>query len=585
MVYTMFLVMSMLSCFAPLYGQWSVVTQKLADNTYQVHLERALAPDEVVYHEYMQCSTNHPNIGLVKWCCSEQPISHYDPTFKETKKGYRSRVGVTAQVHAPNKKALQQSEVTIAYYSSKQGKMVQEIIKLAHPQHEKHLETSIDTTPVVTTTCPRTESSDIPDTTGSRSLTDYISGLIKSTQSLTIRLLLVFLLGMLMSLTPCIYPMIPITVGILQAQGSSSFWYNALLSLSYTMGIALTFASLGLAAAATGSCFGSILAQPLFIIVLVALLAYLAFSMLGLYDMYIPSFFRPGNHMVKGGSILSAFMLGAASGTIASPCLSPGLVLLLSIVTTMASKWLGFMLLFSFGVGLSVPLLIIGSFSGSLNMLPRAGMWMVEIKKLFGFLLLAVCFYFLNTLLPLYLTLWIVTAILFLTGIYYIYQVKDHAQQPTWKFIKNILGLALIAASVFTGFKAFQFTTLPAECLHLGDWNYSLKEGLATALAQEKNVIVDIGAPYCSLCSAIDRTLFANQQVLKAFSEFVLIKIDGSDGSDQSTFLASAYKVFGFPTILIINPKTNELLARFGGELYDMKPETFIVLLSKLVKR
>ncbi len=240
MIYALLLIISIMGSCTQLFGQWTVVTQKLPDNSYQVHLERALAPDEVVYHEYMQCSANHPQVGMVKWNCSEQPISHYDPTFKETKKGYRSRVGVTANLRAPNKKTLRQSEITVAYYSNKHGKIVQEVIKLADPRVRQQLATSIDTTAAVT---PHQETptthDDIPDTTGSRSLTDYISGLIQSTQSLTIRLLLVFLLGLLMSLTPCIYPMIPITVGILQAQGSSSFWYNALLSLSYTLGCLL----------------------------------------------------------------------------------------------------------------------------------------------------------------------------------------------------------------------------------------------------------------------------------------------------------------------------------------------------------
>ena len=122
-----------------------------------------------------------------------------------------------------------------------------------------------------------------------------------------------------MSLTPCIYPMIPITVGILQAQGSKSFGSNLLLASAYTLGIATTFAALGVTAAYTGAMFGaSIMSNPFFILMIVAVLTYLGFSMLGFYDMYTPKFMRNAG-AGKGGSLTSAFLFGAASGTVASP--------------------------------------------------------------------------------------------------------------------------------------------------------------------------------------------------------------------------------------------------------------------------
>lgn len=163
----------------------------------------------------------------------------------------------------------------------------------------------------------------------------YISTLVQTTESTSLRLILVAALGMLLSLTPCIYPMIPITVGILQSQGSRSIARNFCLALSYTMGIASTFALLGLLAAYTGLLFGSFMTKPLVIIPLVALLVYLAGSMMGFYEMYTPRLLQNGSSS-GGGSLVSAFLFGAASGTVASPCLSPGLILLLTIVTSWA---------------------------------------------------------------------------------------------------------------------------------------------------------------------------------------------------------------------------------------------------------
>src|SRR5581483_1012022 len=166
-------------------------------------------------------------------------------------------------------------------------------------------------------------------------------------------------------------------------------------ALAYTMGIATTFAIFGLLASCTGPLCGQLLMQPLFIIGLVILLAYLGFSMFGLYSIYIPKFFTI-SHKKHNGSLFSSFIFGAASGTISSPCVSPGLALLLSIVATLGNKFLGFLYLFIFGVGLGLPLLIVGAFSSSLSLLPQAGTWMIEVKKFFSFIIFGMCFYYLS---------------------------------------------------------------------------------------------------------------------------------------------------------------------------------------------
>jgi len=122
--------------------------------------------------------------------------------------------------------------------------------------------------------------------------------------------------------------------------------YNFLLALAYTFGIATTFACFWASYQLYGPLCGQLLMEPLFIAGLVAILAYLGFSMLGFYDVYVPKFFQPSKKSARGGSLFSSFIFGAASGTIASPCVSPGLILLLSIVATLNSKILGFLLLF-----------------------------------------------------------------------------------------------------------------------------------------------------------------------------------------------------------------------------------------------
>jgi len=208
-------------------------------------------------------------------------------------------------------------------------------------------------------------------------------------------LLIAFLIGIATSFTPCIYPMIPITIGILQSQASTSIARNFLVSTAYVTGIATVYATLGYFAATTTMILGQWLANPWFIMLLVLLFLYLAFSMFGFYEIYMPKFLSSSNSKIKTkGSILYSFLFGAVSGTAASPCLTPPLALLLGYVAKQGSPLIGFVTLFVFSFGMGLLLITVGTFSNTITNLPRAGAWMNEIKKFFGFLLIGVSIYF-----------------------------------------------------------------------------------------------------------------------------------------------------------------------------------------------
>lgn len=258
---------------------------------------------------------------------------------------------------------------------------------------------------------------------------------------------LAFLAGVLVSFTPCLYPMIPITAGILQAQARTSILYNFLSSLAYVIGIASIYATLGYLSATTAIIFGKWLANPWFILCMTLFFLYLAGSMFGLYEMYIPSLLVNRNSNQKNGSLLQSFILGALSGTVASPCLTPALALLLGIAAKQGNPILGFFTLFSFSMGMGVLLLLIGTFSSTLTMLPRAGEWMELFKKIFGFLMLGVCAYFLQPFVPaLYITI-TYTLLAAIAAVYYLL----HAKQSTFALA---LGILLIGVTCFllTGF-------------------------------------------------------------------------------------------------------------------------------------
>jgi thiol:disulfide interchange protein DsbD len=303
--------------------------------------------------------------------------------------------------------------------------------------------------------------------------------------------------------------------------------------------------------------------------------------MMGFYEMYIPRFMQPGNHKVKGGSFISVFIFGAISGIVASPCLSPGLVCLLCMVTTWGNALLGFVTLFAFGLGLSVPLLVIGTFSNSLSLLPRAGMWMVEIKKLFGLFMLFMCGYFLMPLFAEPVMAWILAAIVFACGLLLVYFAR-HTHSKGWRYFYNIIGILTIAFGVYCTYVAYFLTYLKPQ-LQQTSTSHEWESNYATARhrAGNKLMLVDIGAPYCSICKSIDAKLLHNPQVEAYLKENVFpVKING--GNSANDYLLNQFHVMGFPTILLVNPKTEEIVKRWGPELNDVSPEAFIQELKNI---
>jgi thiol:disulfide interchange protein DsbD len=243
---------------------------------------------------------------------------------------------------------------------------------------------------------------------------------IEMKQSLPVILLAAFLAGILISFTPCIYPMIPITAGILQAQATRSVFHNFLRAVSYVLGVAIVYATLGYIVATTTLIFGQWFANPWFIAFVVIFFLYFGFAMFGFYDVYIPAFLRSRTTFQTRGSFITAFFLGAISGTVTSPCLTPALAVLLGYVAKIGNPITGFLMLFAFSLGMGMLLILVGTFSGMLHVLPSAGNWMIEVKKIFGFLILGICVYILDPLLPPYATFILYGGIVTSASMYYI---------------------------------------------------------------------------------------------------------------------------------------------------------------------
>lgn len=568
------------------------------DTTLQVNVPVSVDATDWWNLDTLSCSINDQRAQIKEWKVNAPTGRVQDRNLGRLDNVIKGPFELTVLINSPQAHALlaQDNQLFVSCYQCSAKSLVNytvplnvtaPVVVLAHgvqttQAHDQDISTSIDIpddnqeivrVPGATHTVPSRQS-----------WTSWIDALFSSSNSWTFRILLTFLLGLLMSLTPCIYPMIPITVGILQSQASKSVGYNFLLSCAYSSGMALTFAAFGMLAAFSGQVFGSIMAKPWFILLIVALLVYLALSMIGLYEMYIPRFMQPRASVGQKGSLLSVFLFGAASGTFASPCLSPGLMLLLSMVTQFPPIY-AFSLLFAFGIGLSVPLLLVGTFSSSLSMLPQAGMWMVEVKKFLGFILLGLSLYFVKNIVPVWIVWWLLAMLLGVIGIYYAVHVKS-VYTPAGKRITGILSILLIAASVLTATHAFRATYLvPAiEATGVDSWLTDYESAVEIAQATKRYIFVDVGSPCCTICKLIDTTLFADPIVQKALEKYVPVHLDGTaDCSVNSVNIPQKYKIIGFPTILVIDPASGNEIKRWGPELYGANPISFAQELNSYV--
>lgn len=212
-----------------------------------------------------------------------------------------------------------------------------------------------------------------------------------------VAVLAAYLGGVLASFTPCVYPVIPITVAYIGARSSSSRTKGFLLSIIYVLGMAAVYTALGGFAALTGKLFGQIQTNPWVFLIIANICIFMGLSMLGvfMFSIRMPQFltgFRPDD---KGGGFVGSFLVGAVSGIIIGPCTTPVLAVLLSLIAAKQSAVFGMSLMFVFAIGMGTLLVIVGTFSGLLSSVPKSGVWMTRINKIFGWILIGMGEYFL----------------------------------------------------------------------------------------------------------------------------------------------------------------------------------------------
>lgn len=378
----------------------------------------------------------------------------------------------------------------------------------------------------------------------------------------------IFLGGITLNLTPCIYPLIPVTISYfggksIGKQEGAGISNMALHSLLYVLGLSAMNSMLGVVAALSGKLVGAVLQNPVTLVVVAAILTLFALSMFGFWELRLP------NSLVGAASknyagYFGSFFIGLTLGVVAAPCIGPFVVGLLVWVASTANPWFGFLIFFSLSLGMGLPLFVLAMLSGRLRRLPRSGEWMLWVRKLMGWVLIGMAAYFLRSILSDTAGTTLMSAVALAGGIHLGWLDSSTAGFRAFEWIKKaggILGLGIAAALLVT--------TLMGQGEGI-KWQAYSEKIMDEARNSGKPIIIDFSAGWCVPCQQMEKATFHNSAVVEeAEKYFVTIRVDLTEGGDRvKERVSRRYNVRGVPTVVFLKPG--------GDEIIDLRVQQFM---------
>ncbi|MEW5943986.1 MAG: protein-disulfide reductase DsbD [Pseudomonadota bacterium] len=389
--------------------------------------------------------------------------------------------------------------------------------------------------------------------------------------------------GLLLALTPCVFPMIPILSGIIAGQGVHLTKARAFgLSLSYVLGMALTYAAAGVAAGLSGTMLSAALQNPWALGVFALVFVALALSMFGFYELQMPTFLQSKlsdtSNRMKGGHVTGVFVMGALSAVIVGPCVAAPLAGALAYISLTRDVWLGGWALFAMALGMGAPLILVGVSAGAL--LPKTGGWMEAVKAFFGVLLLGVAIWLISPVIPAVAHMLLWAALLIVSAIYlHALDPLPHPARGAAKFWKGvgvialIAGVALLVGALAGGRDILQplsgLRAAPVAVAGAAEAGHPKFERVKTAADVErrirdaagKPVVLDFYAEWCASCKELERFTFGDAKVQARLRDAVLLQADVTANEEEDKALLKKFGLFGPPGVLFFDKAGKEIEA------------------------
>jgi thiol:disulfide interchange protein DsbD len=361
------------------------------------------------------------------------------------------------------------------------------------------------------------------------------------------------------SLTGCVYPMVAVTVSVFGAKQAQSRWTSMALSAVFVSGIIALLVPLGVSAALTGSFLGSVLQNRWLVIAMVALFFAMAASMLGAFEMALPSGVVNRLATIGGAGYRGAFLLGLVCALIATPCTGPILTGILAYIANTRSVGLGVLMMTMFGLGLGAPFFVVGAFA---MQLPKSGRWMEHVKSVLAMVLIVTGLYFLSTTFPALaapftpgIVLWAGAVTAIVLGILFGAVTRTFSEPGVAPKLAKGTGLLLACGGVF----AILMGILKPPEAKLAWQKSDVEVARALALRENRPLLVDFTAAWCVACKKLDKFTFAEKAVGSELGRFVAVKVDATHADDPKVAdTMGRYRVRGLPTVLVFDSRGKE---------------------------
>ena len=391
-------------------------------------------------------------------------------------------------------------------------------------------------------------------------------------KGLLVGLIFIFLGGLALNLTPCIYPLIPITISFFGAQGSGSKAQSIFMGIFYALGMSITYSTLGLVAALTGSLLGTALQNPLVILFIALILIVLGTSMFGAFEIRVPQKLAQAGGKSRSGFV-GSLLMGLMVGLIAAPCIGPFVLSLLVYVGHVGNPFYGFLLFFVLSMGLGFPYIFLAASSSALSKLPKSGEWMEGVKVIFGLILFGMAINIMSPVIPSEIYDCLFPLYIILSGAYLILISKKGSVSPVFTKIKYIIAIVAVIFGTWN--------LKPAESTEEVQWKVlNSVEEMETSINNEKlPVMIDFYADWCIQCKELDKYTYTDKGIIDLSKSLNNIKIDLTKENEAIT---NKYNIKGLPVVIFMNSKGEEIKElRVTGFL---NPEEFSNKINSLLE-